>query len=226
MTALVEVGSYVRDLGAGVERLFENALDWEHLPHVHAGSFGSIALVEAGPAGWRATATLADGRPLDLSLDLDRQAGRWVTRNRLDGLLASEIRSAAAATGPDSCRVSVTFHVAGLTEARRAAAGIYYRRLYAELYDEDERLMVARAEALKRGPKALSLRRSVTLAGGRTCAVPLYCPHQGLPLDAQPDGDGVLTCPWHGFRFDVRTGRAVDGHDCGWARQRGDFHPA
>ena len=50
MTALVEVGSYVRDLGASVERLFENALDWEHLPHVHLGSFALIAVGPLTPA--------------------------------------------------------------------------------------------------------------------------------------------------------------------------------
>jgi len=218
VTALVEVGSYVRDLGASVERLFENALDWEHLPHVHAGSFASIVVDRADGTGWSATALLHDRGPLEISLELDRGAGSWVTRNRIGGRLASEIRSQAEAIGPDRCRVTVAFHVPELPEDRRAAAGAYYRRLYAELYDEDERMMIARAEALRRGPGALREHRLVALADGGIHKVPLYCPHRQLPLDAQPDASGIVTCPWHGYRFDVRTGLSADDHACGWAR--------
>ena len=216
MTALVPVGRYVRDLGASIARLYENALDWEHLPHVHAGSFAAIRLIAADVAGWRAEAALPDGRPLMLDLALDRDAGRWITRTSIGGRPASEIRTQAEATGAESCRVTVEFAVADVAEAKRAAAGAYYERLYADLYDEDERLMKARADAIRRGPKALELRRDVTLADGSVHAMPLYCPHQGLPLDAEPDADGVVACPWHGYRFDVRTGRCVSGQTAAW----------
>ncbi len=34
------------------------------------------------------------------------------------------------------------------------------------------------------------------------------CTHEELPLDGgEIDSDGILTCPWHGARYDVRTGR-------------------
>lgn len=37
------------------------------------------------------------------------------------------------------------------------------------------------------------------------------CPHQGLPLDEGPlDESGTLTCPWHGFEFDVCTGECAN----------------
>jgi nitrite reductase/ring-hydroxylating ferredoxin subunit len=35
------------------------------------------------------------------------------------------------------------------------------------------------------------------------------CPHQGGPLGKGTLADCVVTCPWHGFQFDVRTGRNV-----------------
>lgn len=37
------------------------------------------------------------------------------------------------------------------------------------------------------------------------------CAHQGLPLDGGMLDleEGVLTCPWHGFRFDARTGECL-----------------
>jgi nitrite reductase/ring-hydroxylating ferredoxin subunit len=217
LTRLTEIGTYTRDLGAGLDRLIENALDWEHLPHVHRSSFASIAPIETGPSSWRAAATLGDGRTVDLSLELDRDAAGWITRTRIAGRIVGEIRSRAEATGADSCRVRVTFHVANLVDDRREATGAYYRRLYAGLYDEDERLMAARAAAIRRGPKALELRRDVVLADGSTHKMPLHCPHQGLPLDAEPDGEGIVTCPWHGYRFDLRTGRSADGKGCRWA---------
>ena len=37
------------------------------------------------------------------------------------------------------------------------------------------------------------------------------CPHQGGPL-AEGELEGAkVTCPWHGWRFDVRTGRTSVG---------------
>lgn len=32
------------------------------------------------------------------------------------------------------------------------------------------------------------------------------CPHQGAPLDQAIVRDGYVSCPRHGYRFDLRTG--------------------
>src|ERR687897_2938796 len=38
------------------------------------------------------------------------------------------------------------------------------------------------------------------------------CTHQGGPLgEGDLVDDGVVRCPWHGARFDVRTGEVLDG---------------
>ena len=43
-------------------------------------------------------------------------------------------------------------------------------------------------------------------AEGKICAIQQVCPHQGGPL-AEGGIDGkVVTCPWHGWQFDVTTG--------------------
>ena len=39
-------------------------------------------------------------------------------------------------------------------------------------------------------------------------AIDHRCPHQGGPLGAGTLDGTVVTCPWHGFAVDVRTGRS------------------
>ena len=40
------------------------------------------------------------------------------------------------------------------------------------------------------------------------------CPHMLGPLQDATLEDGQVQCPWHGFRFDVRTGQCVSGQRC------------
>lgn len=35
------------------------------------------------------------------------------------------------------------------------------------------------------------------------------CPHQGGPLAEGEVVDCVVTCPWHGWQFDIRTGQGL-----------------
>jgi nitrite reductase/ring-hydroxylating ferredoxin subunit/uncharacterized membrane protein len=46
---------------------------------------------------------------------------------------------------------------------------------------------------------------------GALCAISATCTHFGGPLDqGTRDGDTVV-CPWHGSRFDLCSGRVIDG---------------
>jgi nitrite reductase/ring-hydroxylating ferredoxin subunit/uncharacterized membrane protein len=48
-------------------------------------------------------------------------------------------------------------------------------------------------------------------AAGKVCAVAGTCSHLGGPLaEGSRDGE-VVTCPWHGSRFDLCSGRVVEG---------------
>jgi len=81
---LDHVGSYRRRLPVSLDRMYENALDWQHLPHQHSSSFSDIQCHSSGAWGWRAT--VVSGRGADasssvLELRLDREARRWITRN-------------------------------------------------------------------------------------------------------------------------------------------------
>lgn len=52
--------------------------------------------------------------------------------------------------------------------------------------------------------------RSIALANvaGAIHAVDGLCPHRGGPLgDGHVEGS-ILTCPWHGWQFDVATGES------------------
>ena len=47
---------------------------------------------------------------------------------------------------------------------------------------------------------------------GSIHAIDLRCPHEGYPLsDGKVDADCVLTCAWHNWKFDLRTGHTVLG---------------
>jgi nitrite reductase (NADH) small subunit len=41
---------------------------------------------------------------------------------------------------------------------------------------------------------------------GKFCAIDDMCPHRGGPLSEGPLEKQVVTCPWHGWEFDVVNG--------------------
>lgn len=45
--------------------------------------------------------------------------------------------------------------------------------------------------------------------GGTIYALDNACPHNGGPLGKGTLDGAVLTCPWHGWQWDVPSGRAV-----------------
>lgn len=125
-------------------------------------------------------------------------------------------------------------------EAASAAILGYMRNQYATLYDEDTDLMQGRQSALedrsrwRAGTPApgkfhvgslatLDTTQSYTIetATGRYCvrywqeewiAHSAVCPHQLGPLqDSDVDAEGRITCPWHGYKFDLKTGESEDG---------------
>jgi len=50
---------------------------------------------------------------------------------------------------------------------------------------------------------------AVANVGGKLCAINNVCLHRGGPL-GQGELDGqVVTCPWHGWRYDVTNGKLV-----------------
>jgi nitrite reductase (NADH) small subunit len=40
-------------------------------------------------------------------------------------------------------------------------------------------------------------------------AIDNLCPHRGAPLQEGFVSDGVVTCPWHQWQFDLKTGAGI-----------------
>ena len=47
--------------------------------------------------------------------------------------------------------------------------------------------------------------------GNSFYALDNVCPHRGGPLAEGSVQEDAVTCPWHGFRFDLKTGGNPDG---------------
>jgi len=238
LTATGHAGTYRRMLPVALERLYENALDWEHLPHVHPGSFRAIECLSITADTWRARTESPRGGVSVIELALNRASRRWVTRVLEGDGQGNEIWTHAFASAPQRVDIVVDFFLPTVAAADRGAAGAGYARLYARLYDEDVAMMVERGRQLERrmgdvdrtrgsvalGPRdALQLPVTVALGGrdfvvietaGELQAFPAQCPHQLGPLAAGVVADGVVVCPWHGDRFDLRTGRNLSGRNC------------
>jgi len=233
---------YDRTIAASVARVWENVLDWEHLPWLHRASFSDVRLVDESPDGWRGWVT-SRGRALAESLvdvRLDRGALRYVTRT-VDGEGAgSAITTVLEPLSARSTKIRVEFALPEADPERARQIGAAYVQLYARLWDEDEAMMVRRqaildgsgrrharddgaSRELKLGPIDELKRRLplVLTVGGREIRLvevdgtvrvhPTVCPHLGGPLAEAPLEDGCVTCPWHGYRYDLSSGRCVSG---------------
>lgn len=175
-----------------------------------------------------------------IELDADEPAHRYRVVTREGPGRGSEIRVRLEPRAPHRTGVAVEFHVPEMPPDRLARVGALYVDLYRRLWDEDEAMMVERERACRRArvaDGAVERDRTPldlgTVAGvrarapfvvelggrafrvleldGELVAHAATCPHWLGPLDRAPVRDGCVTCPWHGYRFDVRTGASVDG---------------
>lgn len=148
---LNHVGSYRRRLPVSLDRMYENALDWQHLPHLHSSSFESINCESAGGWGWRATVTSGKGEALivsELELCLDRDARRWITRNLSGPNAGVEIWTHVFVVADRVLDIVVDFFVPNVPVEAREKVGRAYARAYEVLYDEDVDMMTERQKQL------------------------------------------------------------------------------
>ena len=240
--------TYTREVGAGVERIWENVFDWEHLPVLHEMYFNAVELIEIGNWGWRVALTKKPGTPdrrLLLEMRADREDARYRVQTLAGDGAGTEIWTLLTPLEPRRTAVEVRYYLPERRPERLAALADKYRASCARLWDEDEAMMMRREEMMTRtaaerrrsekpvplGPSA-ELRRRLPLLleydgepfrivegeDGTLLAHATICPHWLGPLDEAAPQNGILRCPWHGYRFDMRTGESADGRGYRLAR--------
>lgn len=237
------LGTLRQTLPVSLERLYENALDWEHLPWLHASSFTSIDILDDGDWGWRAQAGspgLEGNVRTTLELRLEREHRRWVT-SMLDGANeGSEIWTHVFPLEARSTLITVDFYAPKLPRNLVDAAAAHMDTLYRQLYDEDLEMMLDRQAALDERSKrerVSTRRRALGTESQVRAALPLVfeefgrawrlveadgslvahagrCAHQLGSLLAAPIEGMAIVCPWHGYRFDLRNGACTSGPPC------------
>ena len=237
-TALPALATYDRTIGASVERIWENVLDWEHLPWLHRSSFAGVRRIDESKVGWRAWVCPRWSPEESLvEVAVDRPALRYVTRTIEGPGAGSEIWTALDPRNDCETRISVEFRlpVSGIGDASAARIGRAYVALYEQLWGEDETMMIRRQTVLDddRGRLPRVNDGGITPLGsldeirGR---LPLAVRADGIDLRVvEHDGqlcaypsvcphlggpleistDGAVECPWHGYRYDLRDGRCL-----------------
>ena len=160
---LALAATYERTIHASLAHVWENVLDWEHLPWLHARAFTSIELLEAGDWGWRAllggeSSGRTPAAPSVVELRVDHHANRYVARTggtvgQGDASASgqrhgatSEIWTSLEPLAVDRTGIRVEFRVQPLPHDALEAVGRGYVGLYTVLWDEDEEMMRERAE--------------------------------------------------------------------------------
>jgi nitrite reductase/ring-hydroxylating ferredoxin subunit len=147
------VATYTRELPVSIERMYENAIDGEHLPHLHSDSFSEINIIKSGSWGWLATGYLTPKSFMNymkLELKLDRENHRWITRT-LAGLgKGTEIWTHAIPLEDHKIKIIVDFYVPKLPGFLKGMYEEEYIETYAKLYDQDLWMMATRQNELDR----------------------------------------------------------------------------
>ena len=225
---LVEVASYQRRIKANDERVWENVKDWEHLPHLHDSSFSYAELDDIGDWGWRIWSNKEHRSHVELCYDLSND--RYVARSYQGSNQISEIWTEVKPQGQET-DIKVRFLVPNIVEDKVNSVGNFFRNLYTQLWDEDEAMMIERQfqldhqaerhpsdvdlgfedELMASLPLEINLKRGryrIIMADGQMKAHSTICPHILGPLGNEIT-DNKITCPWHGYQFDIDSGECV-----------------
>ena len=95
-----------------------------------------------------------------------------------------------------------------LTIAKAARAGEEADESWEEVGQSDD-FAEGEVHALNVGEKQVALVRQE----GKLYALDGRCPHQGGPLGEGTLCEGALRCPWHGYDFDLKTGKGRGNED-------------
>jgi len=228
--SLTCVATYKRRINASLERVWENVHDWAHLPWLHDSAFGPIQLQEQGSWGWRTvTSPAGSDNKMLVELCVDDVKSQYVARTYQADKQISEIWTRLSDQG-DNTDIEVEFHVPDVPAESKDKLGEIYLKLYGRLWDEDEEMMVRRQLRLEQPmgpdhvelgterelraalPKTVRLKRGefrIVEVEGELVVHSSICPHLLGPLEQAEIKDSCVTCPWHGYQFEVTTGQCL-----------------
>ena len=196
---LDHVGSYLRRLPVSLDRMYENTLDWQHLPYLHRSSFRSIELEAAGAWGWRATVASGDGRVAAKSLielRLDRYARRWITRN-LDGPhVGAEIWTHVFVVSERVLDIVVDFFVPDVPPVAKDKVGHAYASFYERLYDEDVEMMTERQRQLDQRLDGVDESQIIEVDAAASLPLGVTVSGRQFVLDKLNDAESNGSNPW------------------------------
>ncbi len=145
------VAEYRRVVGASLERVWENVLDWGHLPWFHSSTIAEIECESSGDWGWRARVGHPGGAAsYPIELRVDRSRSRYVTRVPGESSVASEIWTRLSVRAERITGIEVEFRLAVESGSDPDSLGQGYIALYTRLWDEDEAMMQQRQNELDR----------------------------------------------------------------------------
>jgi len=183
---------------------------------------------------------------LDLLVDVEKNY--WVSAVFGGPGEGIEIHTQATTLNELEIEVDIRFYLPVTPEKASVSANIlkHMQQQYEVLYDEDVDLMQGRQSALEDRSRwrvgassedilvgslaSMDETKTLTLetSSGRYCvrmwqnrwiAHNAVCPHLLGPLDDSAiDSEGHLTCPWHGYSFDIATGENLEKQCSGLAR--------
>ena len=194
------------------------------------GAWGWRARIGGPPGRGRA--------PGSIRLELVVEGSRYVSRTLEGQGAGNEIWTTVTAVDERRTDIRVELHVPGEETADDARTASRFVALYTRLWDEDEAMMRHRSDELARrggaplaapDPAPRDLGLVADLADGEPLLVEIEgrpfrvrrdqgewlahaasCPHWLGPLGTAEVRAGEVVCPWHGYRFDVRSGRRCD----------------
>ena len=175
-----------------------------------------------------------------LELQVDRPHHRYRVKTLEGTGTGTEIHTQMQPLAQHLTAIEVRYYLPEHRPEKIDLLGGKYRNSCQQLWDEDEQMMMHRehmAAASVAGARQPASSTSVVLGmldevrarlplvgelggqpfrlveleRGELAAHATVCPHWLGPLDAAPIEDGCVRCPWHGYRFDVRSGASVDG---------------
>jgi hypothetical protein len=135
--SLTLVATYRRTIHASLERIWENVLDWEHLPDL-----------------WRARVVLAPAekqREAIIAIQTDRLNFRYWSRTLTGQGAGGEILTYLTPRDERMTDIVVEFRTPFVAPAQADALGTAYLRFYERLWNEDERMMLRRQMLLDSG---------------------------------------------------------------------------